>query len=516
METPIRSPSSSPTPNHLLDDDDELTPEQSAHLNEIDFNTGLDGFLLAALKSPKDRLFLLKLDQEMERFIIDENRSRLEFPPMNSYQRLIIHRVAQYFKLSHVVDTSGKAVVLYKSIETQIPILRFSDLLEQEDDEKPEKSVKIMRRQQQRSINPNDPDNNNCEAGERKILSIEEREAAYLKARARIFKDLDQPNVMNGQLEENNEDSIVLNSSCIKDNTMLPHDIHPNHFISSPYMKHMNQYRAPSPYVQSHAPTFSNSNHIINPSISTQPGGGIPHPMMGFPPQQTSLQLQPHPANIGAIRPPKSTELFDPNNPPPQSSLSSTVASPLSTGFIVNSSNTNSSRSATPQISSSLLNKFTSNWVGDQVGNKVGTNIPNMTILSQNTNSNNNHSLPYEGIKPNQANEQPPKPSHILELYDFAVSDNLTGITLTNATIKRIDNSPKMNDGSNKRQPTVLAIFKNSKEASKMIQTFKSPRFKLKAWEPLPKNTNNNDSDSNLSSSGNGNDDNDNSTIPVS
>ncbi|CAJ0768587.1 7961_t:CDS:1, partial [Entrophospora sp. SA101] len=93
---------------------------------------------------------------------------------------------------------------------------------------------------------------------------------------------------------------------------------------------------------------------------------------------------------------------------------------------------------------------------------------------------------------------------------------NLTGITLTNATIKRIDNSPKMNDGSNKRQPTVLAIFKNSKEASKMIQTFKSPRFKLKAWEPLPKNTNNNDSDSNLSSSGNGNDDNDNSTIPVS
>ncbi|CAJ0846232.1 13578_t:CDS:2 [Entrophospora sp. SA101] len=443
METPIRSPSSSPTPNHLLDDDDELTPEQSAHLNEIDFNTGLDGFLLAALKSPKDRLFLLKLDQEMERFIIDENRSRLEFPPMNSYQRLIIHRVAQYFKLSHVVDTSGKAVVLYKSIETQIPILRFSDLLEQEDDEKPEKSVKIMRRQQQRSINPNDPDNNNCEAGERKILSIEEREAAYLKARARIFKDLDQPNVMNGQLEENNEDSIVLNSS-------------------------------------------------------------FPHPMMGFPPQQTSLQLQPHPANIGAIRPPKSTELFDPNNPPPQSSLSSTVASPLSTGFIVNSSNTNSSRSATPQISSSLLNKFTSNWVGDQSPTKSSL-LFDYTLQ-----------VPYEGIKPNQANEQPPKPSHILELYDFAVSDNLTGITLTNATIKRIDNSPKMNDGSNKRQPTVLAIFKNSKEASKMIQTFKSPRFKLKAWEPLPKNTNNNDSDSNLSSSGNGNDDNDNSTIPVS
>ena len=48
------------------------------------------------------------------------SRTRLEFPPMNSYQRLIIHRVAAYFKLSHVVDPSGKAVVLYKSAETQM------------------------------------------------------------------------------------------------------------------------------------------------------------------------------------------------------------------------------------------------------------------------------------------------------------------------------------------------------------------------------------------------------------
>ena len=31
----------------------------------------LDGFLLAALRNPKDRLFLLKLDREMERFILD-------------------------------------------------------------------------------------------------------------------------------------------------------------------------------------------------------------------------------------------------------------------------------------------------------------------------------------------------------------------------------------------------------------------------------------------------------------
>lgn len=63
LPTPNRSGTSSPSL------ESELTPEQAAHLGEIDFNTGLDGFLLAALKNQKDRLFLLKLDQEMERFI---------------------------------------------------------------------------------------------------------------------------------------------------------------------------------------------------------------------------------------------------------------------------------------------------------------------------------------------------------------------------------------------------------------------------------------------------------------
>ncbi|CAG8707580.1 20434_t:CDS:2 [Gigaspora margarita] len=217
MQTPSRSGSSSP--NFEV----ELTPEQSAHLGEIDFNTGLDGFLLAALKNPKDRLFLLKLDREMERFINEKNHTRLEFPPMNSYQRLIVHRVAQYFKLSHVVDSSGKAVVLYKSSDTQIPILRFSDLLEQEE-EKPEKSVKIMRRQQinaQSQLRSTGDSDSNSE-GERKILTIEEREAAYQKARARIFKDLEQKNEENEQDET--EESVSSSPSTKHSNTSNNND----------------------------------------------------------------------------------------------------------------------------------------------------------------------------------------------------------------------------------------------------------------------------------------------------
>ncbi|ORX89478.1 hypothetical protein K493DRAFT_233332 [Basidiobolus meristosporus CBS 931.73] len=98
----------------------ELEEDNELDENEVPSNNELDGFLLAALKSPKDRLLLLKLDQEMERFINDPSRNRLEFPQMNAYQRLIVHRVAQYFKLSHVVDSSKKAVILYKSPETEM------------------------------------------------------------------------------------------------------------------------------------------------------------------------------------------------------------------------------------------------------------------------------------------------------------------------------------------------------------------------------------------------------------
>ncbi|KAK9759865.1 hypothetical protein K7432_016669 [Basidiobolus ranarum] len=159
--------------------------------SEVPANNELDGFLLAALKSPKDRLLLLKLDQEMERFINDSSRNRLEFPQMNAYQRLIVHRVAQYFKLSHVVDSSKKAVILYKSPETEIPILRFMDLLEQEEEPAPQ-SLKIMRRADNSQSNQRKGFNDGSGSGsdvDKRLMSIEEREAAYQRARARIFQD---------------------------------------------------------------------------------------------------------------------------------------------------------------------------------------------------------------------------------------------------------------------------------------------------------------------------------------
>jgi hypothetical protein len=57
-------------------------------------------------------------------------------------------------------------------------------------------------------------------------------------------------------------------------------------------------------------------------------------------------------------------------------------------------------------------------------------------------------------------------------------------IVLLNATIKRVSNN------SPNKKPTILAIFRNAREANKAVQSFRGVRFKIKTWEPLVKTNN--------------------------
>jgi hypothetical protein len=53
----------------MYQQENPLTP--SAPLKEVD-GFGIDNFLLTALENPRDRLTILKLDQELEAFVKDE------------------------------------------------------------------------------------------------------------------------------------------------------------------------------------------------------------------------------------------------------------------------------------------------------------------------------------------------------------------------------------------------------------------------------------------------------------
>jgi len=129
---------------------EKAEPEPTMFSDENSGNSvyQMDQFLMDALENPRDRLAILKLDHDLENFINDTRRIRLELPPMSSYNRLIAHRVADYFHLEHVAmefEGGKRTVVLFKTNETKLPVLRFVDLVEQPDAPSL-KTVKIMRR----------------------------------------------------------------------------------------------------------------------------------------------------------------------------------------------------------------------------------------------------------------------------------------------------------------------------------------------------------------------------------
>uniref|UniRef100_A0A8D1T867 cAMP regulated phosphoprotein 21 n=1 Tax=Sus scrofa TaxID=9823 RepID=A0A8D1T867_PIG len=121
-------------------------------------STGIDlhEFLINTLKNnSRDRMILLKMEQEIIDFIGDNNNHYKKFPQMSSYQRMLVHRVAAYFGLDHNVDQTGKSVIINKTGNTRIPEQRFCDHLK---DEKGEESQKrfILKRDNS-SIDKEDP-----------------------------------------------------------------------------------------------------------------------------------------------------------------------------------------------------------------------------------------------------------------------------------------------------------------------------------------------------------------------
>ncbi|KAM9494449.1 cAMP-regulated phosphoprotein 21 isoform 2-T2 [Clarias gariepinus] len=147
-------------------------------------STGIDleEFLITTLKSsPRDRLMLLKLEQDMTDFMTD-NCSYKKFPQMSSYHRMLVHRVAAYFGLEHNVDHSGKAVIINKTSNSRIPEQRFAEHVQEE---RSEEKRSILKRD-------NSQEKEDSQRGPRlkeqtKSKSFEEREEEYQKVRERIF-----------------------------------------------------------------------------------------------------------------------------------------------------------------------------------------------------------------------------------------------------------------------------------------------------------------------------------------
>ncbi|XP_029796322.1 cAMP-regulated phosphoprotein 21 isoform X5 [Suricata suricatta] len=111
-------------------------------------STGIDlhEFLINTLKNnSRDRMILLKMEQEIIDFIGDDNHHYKKFPQMSSYQRMLAHRVAAYFGLDHNVDQTGKSVIINKTSNTRIPEQRFCEHLKDEKGEESQKRFILKR-----------------------------------------------------------------------------------------------------------------------------------------------------------------------------------------------------------------------------------------------------------------------------------------------------------------------------------------------------------------------------------
>ncbi|XP_069880039.1 R3H domain-containing protein 1 isoform X5 [Dipodomys merriami] len=151
-------------------------------------STGIDlhEFLVNTLKNnPRDRMMLLKLEQEILDFIGNNESPRKKFPPMTSYHRMLLHRVAAYFGLDHNVDQSGKSVIVNKTNNTRIPDQKFNEHIK--DDRGEDFQKRYILKRDNSSFDKDDNQMRIRLKDDRRSKSIEEREEEYQRARDRIF-----------------------------------------------------------------------------------------------------------------------------------------------------------------------------------------------------------------------------------------------------------------------------------------------------------------------------------------
>ncbi|KAL5767268.1 hypothetical protein ACOSP7_013852 [Xanthoceras sorbifolium] len=127
---------------------------------------------------------VLSMEEALVNFLQDDNGADgvLELEPMNPYNRLLLHRLADIFGFAHesVGEGDKRHLVLERCPETSIPSILVSDILWQYGEpETLTKSHLLLRRKEAPPVLKNQSPS----LGH----SLEEREAAYLAARERIF-----------------------------------------------------------------------------------------------------------------------------------------------------------------------------------------------------------------------------------------------------------------------------------------------------------------------------------------
>eukprot|EP01135_Chromosphaera_perkinsii_P011672 Nk52_evm10s2473 gene=Nk52_evmTU10s2473 len=454
----------------LEEEEDNSAESKEAMIGKV------DSFLLTVLNSPKDRITLLKLEDDFKRFLGDASQNKLEFPPMTSYHRLIVHRSAQFFGLDHVVDPSGRCVHVYKSEICTVPALVFSDYIEEEEPKPPQK-VKIMRRNENASKKEADVGNIGALKDEKKtVMTIEEREKAYKEARARIFQggeNEEESDSGDGRGVEEQQ-QVNLKYSVLEDTSSYTKE-----YSRDEYRRNHVYY--PPRQQQHHIPLQQHHGHSqYNPYVYNN--------AMYYPPvnQQAKFSFSQH--------------QYQPHNQQPHHQShhhhlhhhqyhhhhqQQRAHQQNQTQFWRSSYAVPPTARSRPPPTSSMTDD-----------REVSSQMRDMRI-SQSSRRKPKHVYSQSGSL-SHYNGNVRNPSHILEIYDVkATSAATTTATTTPSSSSKIADPKamfsdlikygatiKMLKSDNANAPSrILAVFKNSAQARNALVNFSNGNFKLRVWE---------------------------------
>ncbi|CAG9813177.1 unnamed protein product [Phaedon cochleariae] len=139
-------------------------------------------------RNAKDRALMLRIEQELVNLAKDRMKTHYKFPPMSSYQRMLVHRCAAYFGMDHNIEPTGKSVVVNKTKCTRIPEVEFKEHIKEDIifSEEPRRSILKRDSSSIEDYSFKSPDRS-YSLENRRSKSFEEREEEYEKVRRRIF-----------------------------------------------------------------------------------------------------------------------------------------------------------------------------------------------------------------------------------------------------------------------------------------------------------------------------------------
>ncbi|KAJ5159132.1 uncharacterized protein N7500_008783 [Penicillium coprophilum] len=275
-----------------------------------------DEKLLEAMKSPKDRLLILQLEEKIRYFIKDCNEQSLELPPSNAFGRLLAHKLGDYYHLTHFVDNNVTSVRLHRTPFCRLPTPLSAVHASCHSTPPPVvPAMKIMRRndggQFEGSIggssNPSKANSEDGDSGpdgerhgsssgatpakDRMALTREEREAKYHEVRERIFRDFPdsaKSDPASGDSNPNMSRSSSTNGRKKTQRQRTPHD------DSFEVRSQFNTYYLGMQYGHGAAPYNAPVNDSSYPNqVPYLVGPGVPPPSIGYMPSGQNGAVYP-------------------------------------------------------------------------------------------------------------------------------------------------------------------------------------------------------------------------------